>query len=108
MNWEKIDERYRYTMTVVWMNSIGLIVDILRIVKTNKKITNLYLREENIETLKVTIAKLLLVIGAVCLALYFLWSSSKILLILSLSLILLGICGRIMSGLKTFIDEFMG
>ena len=103
--WDKIDERYRYITTIIWMNTIGLIVDIVLIVKSNRKINNDFAREENKEELRKSIAKLLIFLGAICLAVYWIWLSSIILLIIALALIVLGICGRIAQGIGRFIDE---
>ncbi|HMS91603.1 MAG TPA: hypothetical protein PKC87_05250 [Candidatus Absconditabacterales bacterium] len=115
MNWEKFDEswyerlyeRYRYTMTIVWMNTIGLIVSMVLIIKTMRKAKNIYTKTEKAEELKKVIAKLLIGVGIIGLAVYWLWVSSKLLLIISLVLIILGICGRIAQGMGRFIDEFV-
>lgn len=113
MNWEKFDEswyerlyeRYRYTMTIVWMNTIGLIVSMVLIIKAMRKAKNIYTKTEKVEDLKKVIAKLLIGIGIICLAVYCLWVSSNMLLIVSWVLILLGLGGRIIQGIGRFIDE---
>lgn len=114
MNWEKFDderwydklyERYRYTMMVIWMNTIGLIVTMVLIIKAIRKAKNIYTKTENVEELRKIIVKLLIGIGIIGLAVYWLWVSSKILLIISLVLIILGICGKIAEGIGNFIAE---
>jgi hypothetical protein len=107
MNWEKIDERYRYFSAIIWMNTFGLIFEIISIIKINKKIEDSFIKEENSEELKKSIAKLLLFVGIILFCIH-IWIDSQLLIILSIILIVLGIMGRLASGFKSFIDEFIG
>lgn len=108
MNWEKIYERLRYTGTVIWMNSFGLIIEIIVLIRTNKKVMNYITKEENIEELRVAVAKLMIFIGVVSLALCLFWMFSQTFLIISLALIGLGVLGMLANGVKVFLDELFG
>lgn len=106
MNWEKIDEKYRYLSAVAWMNTFGLIFEIISIIKINKKIEDSFTKEANREELRKSIAKLMLFVGIILFCIH-LWIDSQLLVIISIILIVLGVLGRLASGLKSFIDEFI-
>ncbi|MFZ2151230.1 MAG: hypothetical protein WAZ12_02595 [Candidatus Absconditicoccaceae bacterium] len=108
MNWEKIDERYRYFSTVIWVNTFGLIFEIISIIRDQDKGQNEEVKEFNNKELEKAIAKLMLFVGVILACIYLLWIQVLLLHIISIALIVLGIGGRIVQGIKTFIDEFIG
>lgn len=89
------------------MNTFGLIVKIISIIKINKKIQDNFRKEENKEELKKAIAKLMLFVGIVVFCIH-LWIDSQLLMFVSIFLIILGTLGKLASGLKSFVDEFIG
>jgi len=89
------------------MNTFGLIVEIISIIKINKKIKDAFTKEENKEELRKAVAKLMLFIGIILLCIY-IWIDSKLLVSISIILLVLGLIGRLASAFKSFIDEFIG
>jgi hypothetical protein len=107
MNWKKIDERYRYFSALAWMNTFGLIFEIISLIKINQQTKDIFKKEVQSEELRKSTAKLMLFVGIVLFCIY-LWIDNQLLIIASIILIILGLLGRLASGLKSFIDEFIG
>ncbi|MEI6774804.1 MAG: hypothetical protein WCL18_08795 [bacterium] len=63
---EKTYEEAKYLATVFWINTFGLIFEIIAIILKNKKVTNPVARQANSEMLKQNILKLAL-FAAICL-----------------------------------------
>ena len=66
MNQEKRNERARYLATIFWMNTFGLIFEIIDSIRKNRKITNPVAREANGEALEEDIIRLIRFV-AICL-----------------------------------------
>lgn len=95
MNWKNFYERVRYYSTLIWLNTFGLIPEIVFILRYNRKVIDEGIKQENRTELRKDIIKLLFFLGALLLCIYFFLLGLHVFLIIAIALLLAAFLGLI-------------